>query len=210
MRVCAISDLHGKLPNPTDIPACQVLIISGDLCPDIPFHQALNDPELMRLRQMDWLRTTYSAWEKHVPASHIIMTPGNHDWVTYLPENCRTVFLVDEDFVLNARRFWCTPWSEPYGDFNWQASPERRREAFAMIPMDVSVIIAHAPPKGILDTTYYGIQAGCPEFLAICKARHARHVTFGHIHEGKRFGASKFIDGTYYHNVAQTYVEFDL
>ena len=56
MKICAISDGHGRLP---DIPECDVLVIAGDFCAE---WTRVFDPDIMRLKQMEWLNGMYRAW----------------------------------------------------------------------------------------------------------------------------------------------------
>ncbi len=74
MRIVALSDQHGHLP---EIPACDLLIIAGDVCPDRfgPF-LAMHHPE----QQNAWFNRNVRPWLAKVPATHKILTWGNHDW----------------------------------------------------------------------------------------------------------------------------------
>src|SRR3972149_4526559 len=74
MRIVALSDQHGHLP---DIPPCDLLIIAGDVCPDRfgPFW-AMHAPE----QQRSWFDRYVRPWPAEVPATHTLLTWGNHDW----------------------------------------------------------------------------------------------------------------------------------
>src|SRR3990167_818471 len=74
MRIVALSDQHGHLP---DIPPCDLLIIAGDVCPDRfgPFW-AMHAPE----QQRSWFDRHVRPWLAEVPATHKLLTWGNHDW----------------------------------------------------------------------------------------------------------------------------------
>ena len=74
MRIVAISDQHGFLP---DIPPCDLLIVAGDVCPDRfgPF-MAVHDPH----QQQAWFDRTVRPWLAATPATHKLLTWGNHDW----------------------------------------------------------------------------------------------------------------------------------
>ena len=74
MRIVAISDQHGFLP---EIPACDLLIVAGDICPDRfgPF-VARFAPD----QQARWFDRTIRPWAQDSPATHRILTWGNHDW----------------------------------------------------------------------------------------------------------------------------------
>ena len=74
MRIVALSDQHGFLP---DVPTCDLLIVAGDVCPDRfgPF-MAVHDP----CQQQAWFDRTVRPWLAATPATHKLLTWGNHDW----------------------------------------------------------------------------------------------------------------------------------
>jgi hypothetical protein len=74
MRIVALSDQHGFRP---DVPTCDLLIIAGDVCPDRfgPFI-AVHAP----YQQQAWFDRTVRPWLAATPATHKLLTWGNHDW----------------------------------------------------------------------------------------------------------------------------------
>ena len=185
MRVYAISDLHGSLP---EIPECDVLLIAGDLCLD---RTSPWDYGMMRMRQMEWLDSDYREWEADCPAKHILVTPGNHDWIEEFPEGLRSRFLVDEEVVIEEKRFWFTPWVSPVMDWNYMLNREQRAERFALIPEGLDVLVSHSPAHKVLDRSYYNNEnCGCPELRQAIYRAKPKFCVFGHIHEGRRDGYS--------------------
>ncbi len=88
MKIVAISDLHGYLP---EIPPCDLLLIAGDLCPTYDHH-----PDW----QSRWLANHFGAWLERVPAKHIVGIAGNHDFVFeqtphLVPRDLRWTYLQD-------------------------------------------------------------------------------------------------------------------
>jgi hypothetical protein len=73
-RIVALSDLHGFLP---DITPCDLLVVAGDVCPDRlgPF-LARHNPK----QQQAWFDRNVRPWLARAPATHKILTWGNHDW----------------------------------------------------------------------------------------------------------------------------------
>lgn len=178
MRVVAIADIHGKLPL---IPECDVLLIAGDLAPDFGW-----DPDLARLRQIEWLKSDYAEWEQQVPAKHILIVPGNHDWFVGLPRGLRSKLFIDEGCEIDGIKFWFSPWIPPVGCWNFMADRERRKQRFNQIPPHVDVLVVHGPPHKVQDVSYSGENCGCPELRSAIWNKKPRFVVFGHIHEGRR------------------------
>lgn len=188
MKICAVSDLHGRLPA---IPACDVLVIAGDITPD---YWSLHSADLMRARQVEWLQTEYAAWEHTVPAKHILATPGNHDWWTRLPDGLRTRLFIDEGCEVwdeatgLLRTFWFTPWIEPVAYWNFMLPRAERKAYFGKIPTGLDVLVAHSPAHGVRDTAYDGEHCGCPELRHYIQERKPKFFFYGHIHEAQRLG----------------------
>lgn len=218
MRVCCVSDLHGRLPV---IPECDVLVIAGDLCPDI--ERVGWDAGLMARGQLDWLETAYSKWERTVPARHIFYTPGNHDWIVTLPDTLRTRMFVDEGVEVStvgsgsawalgdapidqkpAVRFWFTPWVNYCGHWNWQMMAFDRAKKFEEVPyiLPIDLLVSHSPPYDCVDKTYSGEPVGCRALRDVIQRRQPRYSVFGHIHEGQRYGREGRVGGTKCFNVA--------
>lgn len=191
MRIVAVSDLHGYLP---EIPTCDVLVIAGDLCPET--QRFVTDPDLTRMFQHEWLESEYKAWERSIPAGRIVMTPGNHDRMTRMPEGFRTEWFVDEGVTIQGLKFWFSPWI-PFmgGNWNYEAIPRHRAEAFQLIPEGLDVLVTHAPAKWEMDTNYAKEHCGCQILSQVIKLTRPRYHLFGHIHEGQRYGREKVIIG---------------
>lgn len=197
MRVCAVADLHGRLPT---IPACDLLVIAGDICPEPEWRQTYGDYDLSRIWQTEWLRSEYRDWEATVPAADIVATPGNHDWLCRFPEECRSKMFIDERLDLNGISMWFTPWVNHCGDWNYQMDRAARKVRFADIPYKLDLLVMHAPAFGCGDLTYSKEPAGCREMRAAIQQKQPRHVVFGHIHEGQRYGKEYRLGGSKLHH----------
>ena len=74
MRIAATSDWHGRVPDPEDMPECDLLILAGDY----PF------PPLGTTRyggmaedRIAWMED----WLLRVPAELVVAIAGNHDFL---------------------------------------------------------------------------------------------------------------------------------
>lgn len=197
MRVVCMSDLHGRLP---ELPACDLVAIAGDLAPDI--ERVGWDPDLMKLGQHEWFDAEWRAWEQTWTASRGLCTPGNHDWWHYLPAGLKTEVLIDNGVTIDGKTFWATPWVSFCGNWNHQMARDRRREMFDLMPYKLDLLIMHGPAHGVGDATYGGEAAGCPEMRAVIQQKQPKHVIFGHIHEGQRYGREFRLGGSKLYNVA--------
>ena len=70
MKIVALADLHGYLPSA--IPACDLLLLAGDLTPVQNHAPAF---------QAQWLDGPFRAWLQGQPARKIIGVAGNHGFV---------------------------------------------------------------------------------------------------------------------------------
>ena len=144
MRIVALSDQHGFLP---DIPPCDLLIVAGDVCPDRfgPF-MARHEPH----HQKAWFDHTARQWLSSGPATHKILTWGNHDWCGQAcsfrsdsPEHARSTdmqILVDEETtvpVLGAGQIsvWAIPWSNTFLQWAFMKEPGDLEPIYAAIPV---------------------------------------------------------------------------
>lgn len=68
MRIVALSDQHGSLP---EIPPCDLLIVAGDVCPDrVGRSLAQRHPA----KQKAWFDQRVRPWLAASPATHKILT----------------------------------------------------------------------------------------------------------------------------------------
>jgi len=159
MRIVALSDQHGFLP---DVPTCDLLIVAGDVCPDRfgPF-MAVHDP----YQQQAWFDRTVRPWLAATPATHKLLTWGNHDWCGQMcsfrsdtPAHARSTdlqILVDEGTSVPSARgagrevsVWATPWSNPFMRWAFMKRPSDLERVYAAIPDSIDVLVSHQPPYG--------------------------------------------------------------
>jgi hypothetical protein len=164
MRIVALSDQHGFLP---DVPPCDLLTVAGDVCPDRfgPF-MAVHDP----YQQQAWFDRTVRPWLAATPATHKLLTWGNHDWCGQMcsfrsdtPAHARSTdlqILVDEGTSVSSAggagremSVWATPWSDPFMRWAFMKRPSDLERVYAAIPDGIDVLVSHQPPYGYGDST---------------------------------------------------------
>lgn len=197
MRICAISDVHGKW-NKLVIPETDLLISAGDYSFQGESHMVKD----------------YHTWLNKQNAKYIISVQGNHEtWVeknwdeakTIALTACPRVHFIDEGLVeiegLKIYGSAITPWFH-----NWAWNRNRGEDIkrhWDRIPNDINVLITHGPAYGILDEVerYEGHieHVGCEELgLAIQRLKPQVHIC-GHIHKAHGY---KRIGETDYYNVS--------
>lgn len=182
MIIQAVSDLHGTLP---DVPACDLLLIAGDVCPvedhDIHF-------------QAQWLNTTFRAWLSGLHARHVVGVCGNHDFVfekrpDLVPTDLPWTYLQDSGCTIEGLRVWGTPWQPRFFDWAFNLDEPELAAKWRLIPDGTDVLVLHGPPHGIGDAVPRrgGVveNTGSPSLLERIRAVGPRVVVFGHIHEGR-------------------------
>lgn len=197
MRIVAVSDLHGHLP---EIPPCDLLIVAGDICPDRfgPF-LALHDPPSQRV----WFDQNVRPWLAASPATHKLLTWGNHDWCGQMcdfsadsPSRARSTdlqILVDEGAAISQKgdavSVWATPWSNKFMLWAFMRHPSDLADTYAAIPVGVDVLVSHQPPWSYGDRVPDGHggrarHVGSRELLEAIDRVRPRVVICGHIHRG--------------------------
>jgi Icc-related predicted phosphoesterase len=197
MRIVAMSDLHGHLP---EIPPCDLLIIGGDVCPDrVGPSFAVHAPD----QQAAWFNSTIRPWLANAPATHTILTWGNHDWCGELAEfqsdspsaapEAALKIVVDMEVRVPAGTggetvsVWATPWSNQFMHWAFMKPPAALAKVYAAIPGGIDILVSHQPPHGFGDrlfnaTTGKAEHLGSRELLATIERVRPRLVICGHIH----------------------------
>ena len=182
MRIAALADLHGHFPS--DVPACDVAIIAGDVVNFDPDDQTTLRQQLGDFRY--WL----------IELRHRGILPvgvaGNHDFAfQQMPKVARNmpwVYLEDSGVELGGINFWGSPWQPWMGGWAFNA-PESDgadepflQKKFGQIPANTDVLITHSPPIGFHDTVYQR-HAGSIALNEQIERVQPTLAVYGHIHK---------------------------
>jgi Icc-related predicted phosphoesterase len=194
--VCT-SDLHEQL---VDVPACDLLLIAGDVSFALKGDLATKHA---------FLAGEFKHWLDRVPADEVVLVAGNHDqsieaWG--IPEGLRCHYLQDAGLELFGLRIWGTPWQPWFYDWAFNA-PRRNGEEFLAskfeaIPAGTDIVVAHGPPHGFGDrTSRQGGHAhvGSTAMTAALERVQPRVMVCGHIHPAYgryRLGATEIINAS--------------
>lgn len=166
MKVCAISDLHGYLPQ--NLPEAEILVICGDIVSldvqrDIP-------------ASAKWFRNRFLKWVRNQKFEKIFAIGGNHDFFLnniyqfddyierILYHNDKFELLEDtkSDYISNDGQVYTiygTPWCHEFGRWAFMLLDPALEMKYKNIPKDVDILLCHDAPYGVsdqcLEETFY-------------------------------------------------------
>ena len=190
MRILALSDTHGRLPD-LDVTEADCVMIAGDVCPG-----GSHLPELQR----PWLEGEFSRWVEALDRP-VYLALGNHDFVDNFegPPNLRygTDRIVDDILLFSWTPYYCGGWA-------WEEGELFLSQVLRVILADRAVPpiwLSHSPPWGVCDGRGKNDKNGSLALWEAIVKYQPRLVICGHIHRG--VGRGK-IGRTQVYNVAVT------
>ncbi len=179
MKIQAISDMHGKLPEGVD---CDLLLIAGDICPAYNHKLFFQDM---------WFRSDFMDWLDRQKFGEAVLVAGNHDWIfQHFPNGynalCkahRCTYLEDASMEYESLLVYGTPWQPTFFDWAFNASEEFLAKKWLTIPEGCDILVLHGPPRGFGDFSDYGAEhTGSPSLTDRIREIAPRLVVCGHIH----------------------------
>lgn len=189
MRIFAISDTHGELPN--NVPECDLLIHAGDIMPDrIGKEWLRHNPNLGEQWMFDIWVPHYYRMLKEGRFKEMAFIWGNHDWTMdttasisrALPKSM--VVLTDHEMTLQGLRVWGSPWSNRFMGWSWMKDPAALAASYKAIPKGIDILISHQPPLGYGSHTLNDGEIGSAELTKELDRIKPKVVICGHIHCG--------------------------
>ena len=205
MKIVAIGDLHGSLPQ---LPPCDVVVIAGDIVP-------LNK-ERDGVESAEWFRGEFQQWCLTLPCKKVVLIGGNHDFllsklleeytieeVTHGLFACdsenKIVLLHDCAYTYDGVIFYGTAWCN-LPNWAFYADDKVRKEKFEQIP-NCDILLTHCPPKvgtqGVVlgESRVCGVDFGDAILAKVLASKRVKRVVSGHIHSGdhniERIGDTK-------------------
>jgi Icc-related predicted phosphoesterase len=214
MKIIALSDLHGYLPEIKD--RVDVIIIPGDIV-DLYYQGSVN-------KSISWFSRYFVPWAMDLPCEKVIIIGGNHDfffqrivenkfkgsnigiddpseyrnyiesesaWVIkeelLLPRKIE--YLQDTSITFGGKRFYGTPWCPELHRWAFFKSSDDLKKVFNRIPDDVDVLITHSPGKYVNDTgvslqRYDKPEYGSQELTDAVLEKKPKWWFVGHVHSG--------------------------
>ena len=196
MKIVAVSDLHGTLP---EIPSCDLLLIGGDICP-VRNHQVAF--------QGEWLDRVFRAWLSQLPARKIVGVAGNHDFVfeqrpDLVPSDLPWTYLQDSGTEWEGLNIYGTPWQPWFYDWAFNLYEPDLIPKWDLIPAGTDILVLHGPPfsfgDGLPEKNDTVRHTGSPSLLRRIEVVAPKLAIFGHIHEGRgewQHGATRLANVT--------------
>lgn len=182
MKIIAISDIHGYLP---ELEPCDVVCICGDIIP----------LEMQRdiFQSWWWFNNPFREWTESLECEKVILIGGNHDF--FLDgeepfESGKIVYLKDSGYTHNEIKFWGSPWITGLPRWAFNLSERDQEKEFEKIPTGIHVLLTHTPPFDVEDIARVDWRQGNPvdygskALTKILKIKEPVYALAGHIHSG--------------------------
>lgn len=207
MKIIATSDLHGTLPDIKE--KCDAVVIAGDIVP-------LNVQRDF-VRSIVWFSTEFLNWCEKLDCEKVFLVAGNHDFffekilkdaVQYMDCSVqyadsfgdlvisnkllipdKVVYLQDSKYVFHNKVIYGTPWCPSLKNWAFYKNDDELTEIFKRIPLDVDLLVTHAPGYKVNNTGVslgfgYTPDYGSKELTTAVLDRNVKYWVCGHIHTG--------------------------
>jgi Icc-related predicted phosphoesterase len=193
MKIFAISDLHGYLP---DIPACDLLLLGGDYCASRNIEQQKRHLQISMKRWFEYLIEELSV-------KQIVGIGGNHDFMLQddpsIAEDLPWIYLQDAGVEIDGIKIYGTPWTPIYGHWAFMKDDSKLEHVFNNIPGGLDILLSHGPIMGVLDRNEEGKSCGSRSLWRKVQQCQPRQMIHGHIHEAH---GTYRVGGTMFNNVS--------
>lgn len=182
MKILAMSDLHGYLPNVGEN-KYDLMIIAGDV---VPLELQTNT-----YLSYCWLTQEFQVWCDNIDVEKVVLVPGNHDFVFEQIKNWYKIgdkinVLINRKIVFQGKTIFGCPYTTMD---TWAFKREKYRTYKKMIPTDVDILVTHQPPLynglGMVEYDNGDIkECGSPKLMERIIDINPELVICGHIHTG--------------------------
>ena len=207
-----MSDLHGYLPKPEDVPECDVIGLCGDT---VPLDYQNDD-----VASISWFCLEFVPWTDKLRCKKVLFIAGNHDFflehLMYGPVRKdgtgkvrsasevlkkllpgdnkgkhKIVYLRDSSFEFEGKTFYGTPWISDLPGWAFNELEENLKEKYSKIPFKCDVLLTHMPPRmhnmgTVLQSNWnYGANYGSQVLADILQERNIKYTFCGHVHSGE-------------------------
>lgn len=204
IKLSAISDLHGNLPNPDFFIGGDVLCICGDIVP-LDLQQDV-------IKSVAWFCMKFVPWTDMLPYKKIILVFGNHDFFAeelgskhfnsadkvlsmLLPGSIKgehkIQILMDNSYKYMGLTFYGTSWCPDLSNWAFYGDHDKLTCEFSKIPQKCDVLLSHCPPRlGYAGTVLqngtfnYLHDYGCQELADATNYKNIKWLLCGHVHSG--------------------------
>lgn len=153
IKICAISDLHGFLP---EIDPCDLVVICGD---SVSLNKQTYPQSCYK-----WYCEEFKPWADALPCDKVLFIAGNHErglpgheeeYYNLFPDSDKVTFLCDDEYIYEkdeeAYRIYGTPWCHQFGNWAYMATDEQLTDIYSQIPENLDILISHDQPYGYGD-----------------------------------------------------------
>lgn len=203
MKICAISDLHGFLP---ELKPCDLIIICGDSVP-LEF-------QMSSRRTKKWYANTFAEWADNLSCEKVIFIAGNHElhfprhqifYEKLFPSSDKITYLCNSEYDYHGYKIYGTPCCQVFGNWAFMFSDDILKNKFKNIPKNLDILITHDAPYGVSDILLQkeykwctGEHIGNKILTEAILEKEPKIVLHGHLHstnhEFESLGKSKVIN----------------
>ena len=154
MKICAISDLHGYLP---ELKPCELVLICGD---SVPLEYQDSSKKTKK-----WYDTTFRKWAGELPCDKVLFIAGNHElhfpgkkiiYESLFSKDDKITYLCHSEYIHKSKdgkeyKIFGTPYCKQFMNWAFMYPNEELEKIFKNIPNDLDILISHDNPYGYGD-----------------------------------------------------------
>lgn len=154
MKICAISDLHGYLP---ELKPCELVLICGD---SVPLGYQASSKKTKK-----WYDTTFRKWAGELPCDKVLFIAGNHElhfpgkkiiYESLFSKDDKITYLCHSEYIHKSKdgkeyKIFGTPYCKQFMNWAFMYPNEELEKIFKNIPNDLDILISHDNPYGYGD-----------------------------------------------------------